>query len=399
MRNPTTATHLPSQTPDHRHARIEGDHNVVSLRSGQTDPGPLRSHPATRWRPPRVSLAPDMALPGMVGSSRPARALAQLVAKTAQTSLSVLILGETGTGKELIARALHEQGPRRHGPFVALNSSVLTGDLGVSHLFGHSAGAFTGATSARLGALRDASNGTLFLDELGSLPLDAQAKLLRVLEDGQVQPVGSDRSYPIDVRIVTATCERLDDLIARGRFRRDLYERLATCIVRVPTLDERREDIADIARWILSRSELADHVLTEAALQSLTAKTFPGNVRELRNVVLRAAVIADSREVGPGEIEAATSLAPDLAPRSPGLLATETLSIWRDAKRNTSLAARRAGLPRSTFRGHLQRALAMHPTHLEAPPTVRAGGDASRTRVEAPHSVRMLSPSSLRSLP
>jgi two-component system response regulator HydG len=293
----------------------------------------------------------------MVGDSPVMRTLAKTVARTARTSLPTLILGETGTGKELVARALHELSGRRHGPYVALNASMLSGDLGTSQLFGHAAGAFTGATTPRSGALREASRGTLFLDELGSLPSESQAKLLRVLEDAQVQPLGSDRSYAVDLRIVAATCEPLDRLVAIGQFRRDLYERLATCILRVPSLRERPSDIPHLARALLARSELDRYRLSSAALEHLSKQSYPGNVRELRNIVLRAAVLADATVVDVADVDVALSLQRATFETQPGPANEDAMSLWRQSNGNVSQAARKAGLPRSTFRDRLKRAL------------------------------------------
>jgi len=208
-----------------------------------------------------------------------------------ENSTSALITGESGTGKELIARALHYGSPRREGPFVPVNCSALPRELAESLLFGHLKGAFTGADADRAGCFETAHEGTLFLDEIGELPLELQPKLLRVLEDGQVQRLGSHQSQPVDVRIVAATNVDLPNRINEGAFRSDLYYRLARFTIMAPPLRHRREDIPLLVRHLLH--QLAEEMgreappLTEAALDTLTAYEFPGNVRQLKNIVER----------------------------------------------------------------------------------------------------------------
>ena len=209
---------------------------------------------------------------------------------------AVLVRGETGTGKELAARALHSEGPRVTGPFVPLNCGAIPEGLFESELFGHVKGAFTGATRVHTGAFVRAHGGTLFLDEIAELPLPLQAKLLRVLETRRVSPVGGEAEVPIDVRVVAATHQPLEALVAAGRFRGDLYHRLGALEIDLPALRQRRSDIPALLEHFAA--ELAIDlgrpvVLTPAAVTAATAHDWPGNIRELRNAVLRASANCD----------------------------------------------------------------------------------------------------------
>jgi DNA-binding NtrC family response regulator len=204
----------------------------------------------------------------------------------------VLICGETGTGKELVARALHQQSGRRGG-FVPVNCGSIPRELVESELFGHERGAFTGAAARRHGLFQEADGGTLFLDEIGELPAALQPRLLRVLETGVVRPVGADREVRVDVRVLAATHVDLREAVNVGRFRRDLYYRLAAAVVATPPLRARREDIGPLARRILDEEPGACR-LSEGALRALEAHSWPGNVRELRNVLRRAAALHGS---------------------------------------------------------------------------------------------------------
>jgi DNA-binding NtrC family response regulator len=304
---------------------------------------------------PEPLEAPRRAAPlrGLVGASVPMCRLAAEVREAARLRLPVLVRGESGTGKDLVARALHEEGPRRGKPFVALNAAAISRELAESELFGHERGAFTGAARDRKGAFREASGGTLFLDEIGAVPLDLQTKLLRVVEEGSVRAVGAEASQRVDVRLVAATCEPLEAMVAGRAFRADLYERLAVCVLRVPPLRERPQDLAAIAEHLLAHAEVGHRELSEGALGLLRAQRWPGNVRELRNVLVQAALRVS------GRIHAA-DVAEVLAARTragrhrvgPG----EALRIYEEAGRNVSAAARRAQLPRSTMRDLLRAA-------------------------------------------
>ncbi len=218
-------------------------------------------------------------------------------ARVAKTRASVLLLGETGTGKELLARAIHGSSDRAEKPLVQVNCAALPDSLVESELFGHEKGAFTGATSAKPGRFELADGGTLFLDEIGELPLDAQVKLLRVLEDGEVQRLGAVRSRRVDVRIVAATNRNLEHAIAEGRFREDLYYRLAVFPIRLPSLRARREDIPLLVWELIQRRQdevgrRIEHV-SEESMKALMGYSWPGNVRELGNIVERALILSE----------------------------------------------------------------------------------------------------------
>jgi len=215
----------------------------------------------------------------------------------------VLVLGESGTGKELAARALHDHGARPSGPFQAVNCGAISTELVESELFGHIKGAFTGATTDRAGAFREASGGTLFLDEIGDLAPAMQVRFLRVLETGQVRPVGSDHDVPVDVRIVAATHRDLAEEVRRGTFREDLFFRLFVGILLLPPLRERPEDIPLLCRHFLeTQFPHRPLVLQRETMRLLQEHTWRGNVRALQNVLLRAALATDEDTIGPGHI-------------------------------------------------------------------------------------------------
>ncbi len=233
---------------------------------------------------------------GMVGDSPALRKVCELLAKVAPTDVPVLILGETGTGKELVARALHEHSARKARPFLAENCAAVPANLLESELFGHVRGAFTGAVQDRPGHFVAADGGTLFLDEIGDMPLEMQAKLLRVLQDGEVRPVGSNRSRHVDVRVVAATNKDLVASAKQGTFREDLYFRLAVITLQLPPLRERTGDVRHLVRFFVERTakELGrDLRVTPEALAALEAWRWPGNVRELENELRRAAALSD----------------------------------------------------------------------------------------------------------
>ena len=220
----------------------------------------------------------------------------ETIQHVAETGCSILITGETGTGKELFARAVHRASSRRGRPFIAVNCAAIPETLLETELFGHVKGAFTGATNARPGRFMSANEGTIFLDEIGDLPLAAQAKLLRVLEERVVSPVGSDTDIPVDVRVVAATHHNLEEMVAHGTFRADLYFRLAVVPIQLPALRERTEDIARIAQLCILkvRERTGRNVegLDETAQSALCAYHWPGNVRELSHVIERAVLLA-----------------------------------------------------------------------------------------------------------
>ena len=236
-------------------------------------------------------------LDGIIGKSSVMRDVFDLAAKVAVTDATVLIRGESGTGKSLLARAVHAGSSRASGPFVTVNCGALPENLLESELFGHEKGAFTGAVAAKQGRFVPADGGTIFLDEIGEMPAPLQVKLLQVLEEKQFYPVGSDQPVRVDVRILAATNRDLDEAIAEGEFREDLYYRLNVFPIVMPPLKARRDDVFELLAHFLSRfgRSLAD--LTEAARSALGAYAFPGNVRELENMVERAAILAGNEPI------------------------------------------------------------------------------------------------------
>jgi two-component system nitrogen regulation response regulator GlnG len=230
----------------------------------------------------------------LIGRSPAMQEIYRVIARLTQTDLTVMIMGESGTGKELVARALHDYGRRRHGPFVAVNMAAIPKELVESELFGHERGAFTGATNRGIGRFEQAEGGTLFLDEIGDMPLEAQTRLLRVLQQGEYTTVGGRTPIRTDVRIIAATNRELRQLIHQGLFREDLYYRLNVVPLRLPPLRERGEDIADLVRHFLRKAEdegLPVKRLDTDALELLRRYRWPGNVRELENLIRRLAVL------------------------------------------------------------------------------------------------------------
>ncbi|MCR4413982.1 MAG: sigma-54 dependent transcriptional regulator [Thermoguttaceae bacterium] len=239
----------------------------------------------------------------LIGSAASIERVRRLVAKVAPTDSTVLILGETGTGKELVARALHDQSLRADMPFVPINCGALPENLIESELFGHRKGAFTGADEHRTGLFEVANGGTLFLDEIGELPKAVQAKLLRFLESGEIRRVGENDAFVCDVRVVCATNRHLDEMVAQGEFREDLWFRINTFEIPLPPLRERLDDIPALARHLAARFRRGlrpeDEVFTPEALAVLAGHDWPGNVRELANVVEHAMILCDRLPIGP----------------------------------------------------------------------------------------------------
>ena len=282
--------------------------------------------------------------------------------KVAASETRVCILGETGTGKELVARTLHEKSSRASGPFVTLNCAAVPVELIESELFGHEKGSFTGAGARHLGKFEQAQHGTLFLDEIGDMPLPMQAKLLRVLEEGEVERIGGDRPIQVDVRVIVATHHDLEALVREGKFRQDLFHRIYVFPLRLPPLRERREDIPALAEHfaaqVSSTNGWKPMHFTEDAMAALSAYPWPGNVRELRNVVERGMLLASSSEVDAdtvalalpsaasgGEIVSAGS-----GPLADRVRAFEKQTILAELKRHhhqISNTARALGLERS----------------------------------------------------
>jgi two-component system, NtrC family, nitrogen regulation response regulator GlnG len=243
----------------------------------------------------------------LIGRSPAMQEIYRVIARLTQTDLTVMIMGESGTGKELVARALHDYGKRRHGAFVAVNMAAIPKELVESELFGHERGAFTGATNRGVGRFEQAEGGTLFLDEIGDMPLEAQTRLLRVLQQGEYTTVGGRTPIKTDVRIIAATNRDLRQLIQQGLFREDLYYRLNVVPLRLPPLRERVEDIPDLVRHFLRKAEdegLPHKTLDNEALDMMRRHRWPGNVRELENLIRRLAVLQSGDAISAASVSA-----------------------------------------------------------------------------------------------
>ncbi len=237
-------------------------------------------------------------LPGMIGSSASMQRVYRMTQLVARRDTTVLILGQSGTGKDLVAQAIHNLSPRRANPFVVINCAAIPEALLEAELFGYTKGAFTGAVQSRIGRIHAAQGGTLFLDEIGDLPLGLQSKLLRFLEQGEVQRLGSTDSFKVDVRVVAATNGHLRKLVQEKQFREDLYYRLAIFPIELPLLRDRMEDLPALAASFLSRFSSNRLSLSPEATFQLLQHVWPGNVRELRNVIERATILAqDERQL------------------------------------------------------------------------------------------------------
>ncbi|UHQ20498.1 nitrogen regulation protein NR(I) [Lysobacter sp. KIS68-7] len=245
----------------------------------------------------------------LIGDTPAMRALFRSIGRLAQAPLSVLITGETGTGKELVARALHRESPRAHRPFVALNTAAIPAELLESELFGHEAGAFTGAQKRHVGRFEQADGGTLFLDEIGDMPLSLQTRLLRVLAEGEFFRVGGRELIRVDVRVIAATHQDLERLVADGRFRADVLHRLDVVRLQLPPLRERRDDVPALAeRFLAAAARKLDtpaKKFTKPALERLKRHDWPGNVRELENLCWRLVALAPGDTIGTAELDAA----------------------------------------------------------------------------------------------
>ena len=249
----------------------------------------------------------------LIGAAPAMRALFRSIGRLAQVPLSVLITGETGTGKELVARALHRESPRARKPFIALNTAAIPSELLESELFGHEAGAFTGASKRHVGRFEQADGGTLFLDEIGDMPLSLQTRLLRVLAQGEFFRVGGRELIRVDVRVIAATHQPLEVLVAEGRFRADLLHRLDVVRLQLPALRERRDDVPLLAERFLAAAarklQAPPKRFATPALQQLRAYDWPGNVRELENLCWRLAVLAPGDSIGVVDLEQALGTA------------------------------------------------------------------------------------------
>ena len=319
----------------------------------------------------RRQLDRQQACGALVGVSGPMRELFDRIERAARAPVNVLIRGETGTGKELIAREIHRQSDRADGPFIAVNTAAIAETLAESELFGHVRGAFTGADADRQGVFKVASGGTLFLDEIGDMPSPAQAKILRALESGEVQPVGSTASVAVDVRVISATHQDLTHSIDQGHFRQDLYYRIRGVELNVPPLRHRREDIILLADYFLQRADATATRLAVDAVDALLSHTWPGNVRELEQLMTSAATMAASDVLGQADLGLTLAMSADLQLDFASLLdlplteakarLAETLereAITRALTRhnnNISAAARQLGIHRQSLQQKMTR--------------------------------------------
>ncbi|WP_437337847.1 sigma 54-interacting transcriptional regulator [Sorangium sp. So ce394] len=327
----------------------------------------------------------------IVGRGPALRAVFATLDRVVDTPVSVLVTGESGTGKELVARAIHFAGPRKSGPFMGINCAALPAALLESELFGHVRGAFTGADRDRTGLVVAARGGTLFLDELGEMPLEVQAKLLRVLQEREVRPVGSAEAVRVDFRLVCATNRDLLAETARGRFREDLYYRVAVVQIRLPPLRDRLEDLPELALHFVRRA--AEQLgrpapqLSREALRRLSQHGWPGNVRELENVITKAVVLCDGRRIGPDDVDLPRARegggrgAPRALPdERAALLAALERTGW-----NALQAARDAGMSRATFYRKLRRLGIQRPA---GPPAERSTERSAEPPNSGPTSAR-----------
>jgi DNA-binding NtrC family response regulator len=309
----------------------------------------------------RARLGEELTVNELVGNAQPMQRVKEIIGKVATTDSPVLIEGESGTGKELVAAAIHRLSTRNKGPFIPVNCSAIPEDLLESEFFGHVRGAFSGAVADALGLFRGANEGTIFLDEIAELSPGLQVKLLRVLQEMQVRPVGSTKAHPVDVRVIAATNRDLDRSIADGRFRQDLYYRLNVVRVSLPPLRSRREDIPALVNHFLRRYNRRFRRdvkgITPDALATLSGYDFPGNVRELENVVERAfamgareqITLADLPPLGTGSVSTVAAPQTGTVPRLADVekdLILRALAFYKDDK---EAAASALGISRRTI--------------------------------------------------
>ncbi|MBA3525429.1 MAG: PEP-CTERM-box response regulator transcription factor, partial [Sphingomonas sp.] len=281
-------------------------------------------------------------LGSMITASPEMHKVARSIERVASTAVSVMLLGASGTGKELLARAVHEQSGRAHGPFIAINCAAIPENLLEAELFGHERGAFTGAVKSNVGKVEMAEGGTLFLDEVGDIPLPLQVKLLRFLQERVIERIGGRQQIAVDTRIVCATHQDLEAMIADGRFREDLYYRLAEIVIKIPALGERAGDAVLLARHFVNRfaPEMNSKVqgLSPDAVTAIDAYRWPGNVRELENRIKRAVIMADGKLVGAEDLD---------LPRSDGAAAAEVNINLRAAREVADRRAIRQAMSRT----------------------------------------------------
>ena len=315
-----------------------------------------------------VTPPKDSSTPGLTGTSPAIERLRTLIAKVSRSQAPVYISGESGTGKELVARMVHDAGPRRDGPFVPINCGAIPTELMESEMFGHRKGSFTGAVSDKIGLIQTAEGGTLFLDEVADLPLHMQVKLLRVIQEKTIRPVGQAEELSVDVRILSATHRNLEELVAEGSFREDLYYRVNVIELQVPALRDRGGDVLILAKEILERlsrdRERAVPSLTAAATSALSAYRFPGNVRELENILERALTLAAGNQIDSSDIRLrpmADGDVPSVADDAP--LGAQLAEMERDAivnaleqtRYNKTAAAKLLGISFRTLRYRIKK--------------------------------------------
>lgn len=289
--------------------------------------------------------------------------LFQQAERLAQSNATVLITGETGTGKEVLARFIHHQSPRRDKPFVAVNSAALPGNLVESELFGHEKGAFTGASAQRIGRFEEADKGTLFLDEIGDLPQDVQVKLLRFLQEGELQRVGGNKTFKTDTRVISATNVNLKLAVQEGSFREDLYYRINVVQLRLPPLRDRRKDIIPLAEFFIAKVSARENLnppnLSDEAKQALLGYAFPGNIRELHNLMERAVLLTTGDQITGDELafEADYAAAPgeNLNDYLANLERDLIVTTLQEAAGNQSECARRLGISERVLRYKLDK--------------------------------------------
>jgi two-component system, NtrC family, response regulator AtoC len=308
-------------------------------------------------------------LDGIIGTSAGMQDVLRMISRLKDTRTAVLIFGESGTGKELVARAIHFRGALAQEPFVAVDCGALVPTLMESELFGYEKGAFTGATRSKSGLFQAANGGTLFLDEIGELPLEMQTKLLRVLQEKEVRPVGSNDKVNVDVRVIAATNRDLESAYRGGTFRKDLYFRLNVVTVHLPPLRERRSDIPMLVHHFLNRYAPTTHLqVTPAAMKSLLQYDWPGNVRELENCIARGVTLGDQAVIDvqdlPPSIRAEQPTGPAMTPQDAASLSTTALAemekmtilrVFEQANGDKALAGKMLGISRATLYRKLKR--------------------------------------------
>jgi DNA-binding NtrC family response regulator len=308
----------------------------------------------------RERVSTETQLDGIVGTSVKIEDVMRMISRLKETRTPVLVTGESGTGKELVARAIHFRGPLAQMPFVAVDCGSLVPTLMESELFGHEKGSFTGALKTKAGLFQAANGGTIFLDEIGELPLELQAKLLRVLQEKEVRPVGSNVKVPVDVRVIAATNRDLESAYRAGTFRKDLYFRLNVVTVHLPSLRERRSDIPQLAHCFLDRYAPGENIqVTPNAMKSFLQYDWPGNVRELENCIARAVALGDHRTIDVGDLPPAVRVGQEAdAQATDSALSTTALSdleritilrVFEQAGGDKALAGRMLGISRATL--------------------------------------------------